>query len=535
MLMLFAPRADAQRVAGVGDDAIPIPQGGLRFRIAANWNRYDDVFRLQSGGNPGREPLLARLEVPSLGVNLLPQLSETQSAIGTLTGSDNYALTLGTLEARGEVQENITPIAVDYGVMRRLSLGVVIPYVEARTTTRFILNREGTGANVGQNPAYLPAGNSARVANGLVLRELATAQASLLGEVERCALPDAMGCDAILANPQGVQQLLTRASQVQTAIATVYGDSVFGGSVVAPIAGSATHATVAATLATLRTEFTNFGIDAIGENSVPVGATTVLGQGGFSRLLGDNVFGPGYSSLGNRRKSGIGDVDLTGTFLLFDSFKANQAQRFSPNGTKLRTAVTAGWRFGTATSRRMDDPFDLPTGEGVNALLFRSTTDLMAGRWFWISASARAVKPMKDNIAIAVPIRNDSTVFDPFTVVEAERSLGTRFQLEVAPRAAVGEFFGLSAAYQLQRLGDDNYSMATDAGNANAIVPSRSLHLLTLGVTYSSLASFSRGRSRLPVEVIYSHSEPIAAGGGSIPAVATDRLELRVYAGFPRR
>jgi hypothetical protein len=66
-------------------------------------------------------------------------------------------------------------------------------------------------------------------------------------------------------------------------------------------------------------------------------------------------------------------------------------------------------------------------------------------------------------------------------------------------------------------------------------VPSRSLTSATVGVTFSSLASFARRRSRFPAEVIYTHQFPLSGSGGFVPAVSSDRLELRVYTGFPRR
>jgi hypothetical protein len=66
-------------------------------------------------------------------------------------------------------------------------------------------------------------------------------------------------------------------------------------------------------------------------------------------------------------------------------------------------------------------------------------------------------------------------------------------------------------------------------------VEARTLRAAAFGVTFSTLASYARGRSRFPAEVIYTHTMALGASGGAIPAVASDRLELRVYTGFPRR
>jgi hypothetical protein len=56
-----------------------------------------------------------------------------------------------------------------------------------------------------------------------------------------------------------------------------------------------------------------------------------------------------------------------------------------------------------------------------------------------------------------------------------------------------------------------------------------------LGFSFSTLASYARGRSRFPAEVIYTHTAPLSGSGALTPAISTDRLELRVYTGFPRR
>ena len=66
-------------------------------------------------------------------------------------------------------------------------------------------------------------------------------------------------------------------------------------------------------------------------------------------------------------------------------------------------------------------------------------------------------------------------------------------------------------------------------------MPSRTMHAAAFGASFSTLASYVRGRSRYPAEVIYSHTVPLSGTGGIVPAATSDRLELRVYTGFPRR
>jgi hypothetical protein len=149
------------------------------------------------------------------------------------------------------------------------------------------------------------------------------------------------------------------------------------------------------------------------------------------------------------------------------------------------------------------------------------------------------VKPFADEVAVALPLRTNANVFEGATVHSATRSLGSRIEFELAPRLSIGQFFGFSTAYQLRRSGADRYTRVDQ--EATALAPedgqtaSRMMHAAAFGVSFSTLASYVRGRSRFPAEVIYSHAVALAGSGGTVPSAVTDRLELRIYTGFPRR
>lgn len=535
-----ATAVSAQRVAGLGDDAIPVPRGGYRIALGGLWNDHNAVFT--PGGDAKQRELYATLATPNLGVNLLPRLGAAQDGIRALTGNSAFALSLGPLEARGEVRQSIAPISIDYGVTRRLSVRLLVPYVESRDISQFILNRQGTGANVGRNPALVGNGAAARTANGALLQQIENARTALAAELARCANSEASGCEVIRANPAGAEALLARAQQTRTNLQQVYGGATGSGAPVVPLANSSVHAAVLATIGALRSDFGAYGITAIGTAAQPAAATVVLGPGGLGTVVGDTSFGVGYDRLGDTRRAGIGDVDLTATWLLFDSFKADQVRRLLSPTRGVRSNVTMGWRFGTAGADRTEDAFDIPIGEGANALLVRSTTDLLFNRWAWMSATVRAVLPMSDQMAVVLPLRDEAATFSaPVSVVQAQRALGTRLDLELAPRLSIGQFFGLSAGYLLRHWGADGYTATADAegtspGPAGRVeVGSRTLSAAAVGVSFSTLASYARGRSRFPAEVIYTHTAPLGASGGLVPVVASDRLELRIYTGFPRR
>ena len=531
----------AQSVTGFGDDAIPLPKGGKRFLIAGLWNDWDAIYVPSANGGTSRRPLLASLATSQAGVAVFPQLAGAEAGVRTLSGQSTFTLSLGALDASGEVRQSIAPLGISVGISRRLSVGILVPYVESRDVSQLLLNRVGSTANVGANPAYTAASSAtARSTNGALLSQIDLARTQLTAEITRCASPAATECDALRANGAAAQALLVRAGATRGAIASVYGDATKGGAPVVPVDNGSAQAGVRTTIAALQSDFATFGVTTIVPGAAPAGATTVYGPGGLTRIVSDTAaWKLGYNRLGNTRRAGIGDIDLTASYLLFDSFDADQVRRLLTPTRGVRSMLTAGWRFGTAGADRTDNPFDVPIGDGANALLMRSTTDFVLTRTFWMSATVRAVKPLSDDVAVVLPLRNDANVFDAVTVSTATRSLGTRLELEVAPRLSIGQFFGVSAAYLARRGGADRYQ-GGDLGSSTPSmstfqIPVRTMQAAALGVTFSTLASYVRGRSRFPAEVIYSHTIPLSGSGGIVPAATSDRLELRVYTGFPRR
>lgn len=528
----------AQAVAGVGEDAIPLPKGGYRWLISGLWNDWDAVYG--ANGSSRSTPLRGALAQPAVGVAMFPILAPAEAGVRALTGQSTFALSLGSLDAAGEVRQSIAPLGLSYGISRRLSVRVLVPYVESRDVASLLLNRVGSTANVGVNPAFGGAsGASARSANGAVVSQIDVARNRLSTELARCANSTAMNCDAVRSNAAAALALLARAAATRNAIVSVYGDATRGGAPVVPINGGASQTAVRATIATLRTDFSAFGIAGIQDGASPAGATNVYGPGALTQIVTDSAWKLGYRRLGNTRRAGIGDIDLTASFLLFDSFAADQPRRLLSGERGVRSMLTGGWRFGTAGADRTEDAFDVPIGEGANAVLLRSTTDVVFSRSLWLSATVRSVTPLVDNVTAVLPFGSGVTAFDNVAAGAASRALGTRIDIELAPRYAIGQFFGLSGAYLLRRWGADSYRSIDGTTNASwpsdYAVPSRTMTAAAVGASFSTLASYVRGRSRWPAEIIYTHSFPISGSGGVVPAMSTDRLELRVYTGFPRR
>ncbi len=132
MLLAGVPRA-ALAQAGLGhlDDATVAPAG--RFRIAGRL--VMDAMGLAVRAHRQRQRTIAlgaEYSFDSLGVAQLPALSGTQSAIASLTGSP-FHLTLGRTAAAADARISVTPINMEYGLTRRLTIGVMVPLVRTRT------------------------------------------------------------------------------------------------------------------------------------------------------------------------------------------------------------------------------------------------------------------------------------------------------------------------------------------------------------------------------------------------------------------
>jgi hypothetical protein len=513
-------------VAGLGDDAVPIPARAWRLSVGGAWDQWDR--RLLPDG--ARAPWLQGLNTESFGVAQLPALAEAESGLRGLLDDGSFALTLGPLEGRGAVRRATSVLSVDYGVSRRFSIGLRVPYVEVVHDARLVLNRDGTGANVGRNPAFVTQGGG--IANQGVHFRLTTDGEALAQAIGSCTASDASAlCEAIRADPAAAQALTERAAAFAAEWRRVYGADGVPGAPVIPVAGSAEHNAISARLAALSDDFARYGFTNV-QRAVPNGAQLVFGTAGLQELAQDSAFGLLADTLGGGFRAGMGDVDLEVRALLFDTWRGDQAARLTSGRSGLRLLASGGWRFGTASSAQANEPFALALGDGVNALLLRLTADAVWRRRAWLSVTARYTAPLADQAVVRLPGAGDPEAFFLGRPVAVDRALAPRLDLEVAPRLNLGEHFGLSATLSHRQLGGDVF---TTADGARFVTPSGSAQFGAIGVSYSTLAPFTRGKSRRAIEVLFAHEVALSTSGLSVPSLVRDRIELRVFRGFPTR
>ena len=122
------------------DDAAPVPAGTLRMRVTNGWTRIDERFT-----TTGRRPLSDDIATDSLGPRQLPLLTPIERALQSLTSDPLTRLTFGHLAVRSDARIVTTPIALEYGLTRRLSIGVVVPIVQTRRSVQLRVNRDTLG------------------------------------------------------------------------------------------------------------------------------------------------------------------------------------------------------------------------------------------------------------------------------------------------------------------------------------------------------------------------------------------------------
>lgn len=545
LLTSQAGLAAAQTSAGVGEDATPVPAKSARIRIGGLWTSYDSRFAPTTNGGNRKGGLFDGYSRDNLGVADMPILAPAEANIQSLSGLGSaFSLSLGALEATGDASRSVVPFQMDYGITNRLFVTVVVPYVETTSNSRFVLNRGGTGATVGANPARTTP--AARTANTTVVTQLNQSRTSLTNEIARCAIATETGggCAAIRANPAAAQALIDQSATFSSRVAELYGTAAAPGAPVVPISQSTVQKAIEDRLAAFRTQFIAFSSNSLDATTRPVGATRIYGSTGLQEIAQDSAFGLAHDSLALGGRAGMGDVDVSATFLWLNTGSASQYNRLNTTRRAIRSSVTAGWRFGTATGGRSGSPFDLPTGDGANALLAKSTTDFVWNQRFWLSGTVRYVKPLSDNVVTRFPAVADTSLLKPFGEVDATRTLGARTEIEIAPRFGIGPSFALSAAYTMSRLAESTLE-ATAEGQRQLVdagvltlgygTPALTVQAVQFGAAYSTLSAFTRGKSRWPLEVVYSHGLTLSGSGGVVPAASFDRIELRIYTRFPRR
>jgi len=541
-IAVFAVPAPAQRVLGVGDDALVLPRGVFRFRTLGQWTKFNERYGKDTPGRPdgSLEPLGVDFTLDTIGVKQFPNLASLQGGIQLLTGNPNWYATLGN--TRVDLHDRVTayPFVFELGVTNKFSVGIQIPYVTTNSMTFFNVNTTGIQGNLGFNPAL--AFPAAAAQNAAFSTQFATAAATLQASLDACANPPASAtpqCMGLNANRANAVSLISKSQQFAGGVNQIYTTSPF-----IPIVGTDAQLTIEARTAAFRSLYQQFGVTSIAPTMTgPFASQSRLTLRDAQRILSDSAFGIVADPLASIGRSHIGDIDLGAKFSVYDSFGGSTEARMAPHGLNFRTAIGGMFRIPTGQIESPDNFIDVGTGRGAKAIEGRWFGDVLVGSHFWQSFIVRYNRPFADDQEMRIIDLPNQELAPLYRRQTVHRKLGAAFEFETTPRIVLNDFFSLSGQYVYRHKAQDEYTgtftiPATVTGFAPVNLDASTLNLETEtwehraggGISFSNIYAFEQGQATVPFEVTYLHWQTVKGSGGNQPKFFTDQIQLRLYA-----
>lgn len=510
--------AAAQAITGLGDDASITPAGSFRIKVQSDWSYFDQIFVSPAPGAAGvLRPLGARFNLDSVGVAQLPILRPVQDSLRALTGLAGLNVSVGRTVTQVTDRIASVPISVEAGISRWLSVTAMVPIVHTRTSVFFRANPGANEANIGANPA-----GTDRIAH-------ATDSVFAQQVISSAAAVSAYCAGSGASDPQcsSAASLVTSATGLGNSLSNLYVNGIL-----VPTRGSSIQSAVDARIASVRGSLNAFaanpasGVPFVSATGV-VGAPTPLATPVLQQLLTNAPYGVGLDPLQTVERTHIGDAELTAKLLLFDSFYLRNMSRFTPSGLNARLAVGAGYRFPTGASPSANALTDIGSGTHVGAILLRGYADVTVGGHFWLSGVARFAKASSDSLTL----RYDPGVAFPSasSAIGVHRQLGNLVELEATPRWVFNDYISVGGQYLYRHKPVDSYIAGGIAVPAMGVGTDFTEQRVGGGIAFSNAHAVSEGKSKIPFDVSYLHSETIAGSGGALPKIINDEILIRLY------
>jgi hypothetical protein len=524
LLSLAAQRSVAQSTTSLLPDADLLSMRTLRIRGLSAWTRYDDL--LGTGGVSPRN-LASIVVTDSLGTAQVPSFGPVQSAIRTTADLPTFRLTAGNVVALGDSRIVTAPVIIEYGLTNRITLGLVVPLVETRTTLFSQLNPQIGAANVGPNPALLLASSAVNL-NATLVQSFRTAGSTLQTKLTQCqATPMDPTCTGILAQPAAVQTLIQTAGAFATQLEQLYGTdrATHPGLAFVPLDLSPAQAAINGRIQAFAAQYKTFlGSDVITGRVVP--AAGPAAQLDFQNL----IEAAGYDSLTSANHTSIGDISLGASVQLVNTFGDTSAA--GAHVPHFRLAANGTFRIGTGQPANPNKVFDLATGYGQNGVIGSIAADVQVSR---VSATATASYTAQLGSISVARVPGTANVLYPLTIaIPGTYSPGNVLAVSVVPRYRLAGYFALTGQYSLVQTGADRYTMATVP--TGVIVPtppfgvaSWTAQQVGVGFTYSTIVRANRAPGGIPFETSFTHLETLTGTGGPLNKAFRDQVELRIY------
>lgn len=524
----------AQRILTPGPDAVPLARGTFRFESGGELTLQRDRW------NEGRlEGLGASLSGDPLDATRLALLAPIEGLVRDL-GVPDFRGTLGT--TRLDVRQRIfaSALGLEYGVTRRLTVGVRTTLVRTRPEALFRARDDSARATLGLNPLRL--GTAVAAANAAAIGRFSAAAVQLQQRRTTCgSTPSAFPeCPLLLGEGARVTALASTAAGFATGLGALYGAAAGAGRRYVPLAGGAAATALAARADSLRLAFARYGVTTIpATGALPAGAEIGLTADELDRLVRDSTDGFGARPLAAGALTAIGDVHVSAKLLLLDRVRT----RFAPEARGVRQALLLDYRIGTGTEDDPDALFDVGSGTGTQALTVRSVTDLVLRGGLWATVALGATTGLGEvPRRLRVPAPSGTELVDAGRTLTVTVRPGAVLDATIAPRWQIGDYLMLGAQWQWRRASGDRHAVpeiglpgGVDAMRLDAW-SAQEEQRAGLTLTYSTLAARQRlGRTGAAWELSYAHLQSLAGPRGLVPKAFEDRVLVRVYPRFRER
>jgi hypothetical protein len=522
---LTAQRSVAQSTTSLLPDANLLPPRTLRFRGLVGWTRYDEL--LGTGGVSPRN-IASTLATDSLGSAQVPSFAPIESAIRTTAALPNFRLTAGNVAAIGDSRVVTAPLIIEYGLTNRLTLGLVVPLVETRTTLYAQLNPKVGTANVGPNPAMLTA-SAAAGQNFTLVQSFRNASAVLQGRVTTCqGTPSDPSCTTILSQLPTIQSLMQNSSAFAGALENLYGTdhSAHPGLTYVPLDLSPAQAAINAQIQSYAAQY-----KAILGSDVITGKVTPAAGPGANLDFQNLLTAAGIDSLHSTDHASIGDVSLGLSYQFINTYGDTSAA--AANTAKLRVAANGAFRFPTGQLGNPNQLFDLPTGYGETGIIASVAADMQFRRRVSATATASYTAQLGSVAVNRVPGMGNA-IYPLAPGVPGTFTPGNVIAISFVPRYRLAGYLAVTGQYSFVQTGADNYTIAsTPTGVVLPTSPfgvsSWTAQQIGVGFTYSSIVRPTRSAGAIPFETTFTHLETIAGSGGPLNKTSRDQIELKVY------
>lgn len=520
----------AQGARGAGPDARTPPAGTIRIGFGVSWSRNTDLY----DDGTVRE-LGARYSFDPLGAGVIPSMSEAESAARDASGVPDLVGSLGASTVHARRATDMTPLTLEVGVTSRLAVGIVVPLVTAAVRVDAGVNRLGTEANFGLNPALTATGVAA--SNESLVAQLFTARTYVAQQIATCAsTPGGLGCAPYVASPAVAQQLVTNASQFSAAITSLYGTTSQPGLPFVPLASSAVQYAVASRLAGFKAQFAAFGAPAVSA-AAPLGAPAPITGVQFQQLLTDTKYGIASTGLIPVTRRGVGNVELQAQYTLHDSYGTSTSGAAASGEPWWRASLGGTFQLGASRQSSPTDLLPVDLGDPGTAIAGTGIAEIGIGRHFALASAVSLTSRQGTTVTLRVPQSPTDVLPGLSQELPLHVTPGAEVLATIAPRWTPNDALALAATYSYRSKTADSYTI-DQSGGTFLSPPDPSIlgkgsaqqeHRFGASIAYSTVASWEAGHARWPIEVTLTHFQTTSGSGTAVPKLAYDGVTFRWY------